>query len=114
MEIAASNIGQVSKGRRSNIIWGILVKFFDWFGQIAAFCGRLAREAIYPPYEWRELLQCDLTDARQAYRDHQDAIHRHTQAEILTKMAGGTAANAVVPIEPGERTRSSAACPSGR
>jgi phospholipid/cholesterol/gamma-HCH transport system permease protein len=61
MEIAASNIGEVSKRRRPNVIWGILVGFFDWFGQIAAFCGRLARAAIYPPYEWRELLrQCDL------------------------------------------------------
>jgi len=37
-----------------------LVAFVDWFGQIAAFCGRLARAAVLPPYEWRELLrQCD-------------------------------------------------------
>ena len=34
--------------------------FFEWFGEIAAFCGRLFRAAVLPPYEWAEFLrQCD-------------------------------------------------------
>lgn len=33
---------------------------FDWFGQMAEFCGRALRSALKPPYEWGELLrQCD-------------------------------------------------------
>jgi phospholipid/cholesterol/gamma-HCH transport system permease protein len=45
MEIAANSVGR---------------EFFEWFGQIGAFCGRLVRAAVQPPYEWRELLrQCD-------------------------------------------------------
>jgi phospholipid/cholesterol/gamma-HCH transport system permease protein len=51
MEIAASNAGTVGR---------MLAGFFDWFGQIGMFCGRLVRAAVQPPYEWRELLrQCD-------------------------------------------------------
>jgi phospholipid/cholesterol/gamma-HCH transport system permease protein len=38
----------------------MLAGFFDWCGQIGAFCGRLVRAAVQRPYEWRELLrQCD-------------------------------------------------------
>jgi phospholipid/cholesterol/gamma-HCH transport system permease protein len=38
----------------------MLAEFFEWFGQFGAFCGRLVRSAVQPPYEWRELLrQCD-------------------------------------------------------
>jgi phospholipid/cholesterol/gamma-HCH transport system permease protein len=37
---------------------------FEWFGEIGAFCGRLARAAFAPPYEWREFLhQCDAIGA---------------------------------------------------
>jgi phospholipid/cholesterol/gamma-HCH transport system permease protein len=54
MEIAASNVGADATGRP-------LAGFFDWFGEFGAFCGRLVRAAIQPPYEWREVLrQCDL------------------------------------------------------
>jgi len=38
----------------------LLVRGFEWFGELAMFCARLARSAVLPPYEWRELLrQCD-------------------------------------------------------
>lgn len=30
------------------------VKFFEWFGNVALFCGRLLRAACTPPYEFRE------------------------------------------------------------
>jgi phospholipid/cholesterol/gamma-HCH transport system permease protein len=30
------------------------VKFFEWFGNLALFCGRLLRAAFTPPYEFRE------------------------------------------------------------
>ena len=34
-----------------------LVEFFEWFGDLAIFCGRLARTAFVPPYEGRELVR---------------------------------------------------------
>ncbi len=38
----------------------LLVSFFEWFGNLANFCGRLLKSALSPPFEWRELLhQCD-------------------------------------------------------
>ena len=38
----------------------MLASLFEWFGLVGAFCARLARAAVHPPYEWRELLrQCD-------------------------------------------------------
>jgi phospholipid/cholesterol/gamma-HCH transport system permease protein len=33
-----------------------LVKFFEWFGNLALFCGRLIRSAVTPPYEVREFV----------------------------------------------------------
>jgi phospholipid/cholesterol/gamma-HCH transport system permease protein len=43
---------------------GLIVAFFEWFGEIGLFCGQLARAAITPPYEWREFLrQCDSVGA---------------------------------------------------
>jgi phospholipid/cholesterol/gamma-HCH transport system permease protein len=36
------------------------VSFFEWFGELGLFCARLARAAVTPPYEIRELIrQCD-------------------------------------------------------
>jgi phospholipid/cholesterol/gamma-HCH transport system permease protein len=32
-------------------------KFFEWFGEFGAFCGRVARVAFTPPFEWRELIR---------------------------------------------------------
>ena len=38
----------------------LAIGVFEWFGQFGTFCARLARAAVSPPYEWRELLhQCD-------------------------------------------------------
>jgi phospholipid/cholesterol/gamma-HCH transport system permease protein len=31
--------------------------FFEWFGELGLFCGRLIRAAVAPPYEGRELLR---------------------------------------------------------
>ena len=33
------------------------IKFFEWFGDLAIFCGRLARSAFVPPYEGREFIR---------------------------------------------------------
>jgi len=42
------------------IIRNVFVGFFEWFGELGLFCGRLLRAAITPPYEFGELLrQCD-------------------------------------------------------
>jgi phospholipid/cholesterol/gamma-HCH transport system permease protein len=32
----------------------LIVKFFEWFGNLTLFCGRLLRGAFTPPYEFRE------------------------------------------------------------
>jgi phospholipid/cholesterol/gamma-HCH transport system permease protein len=38
----------------------LLVRAFEWFGELGMFCARVARAAFVPPYEWRELIrQCD-------------------------------------------------------
>jgi phospholipid/cholesterol/gamma-HCH transport system permease protein len=34
-----------------------LVSFFEWFGELGLFCGRLLRSALRPPYEGRELIR---------------------------------------------------------
>ena len=37
---------------------------FEWFGELGLFCARLAKAAMTPPYEWRELIrQCDAIGA---------------------------------------------------
>jgi phospholipid/cholesterol/gamma-HCH transport system permease protein len=37
-----------------------IVKFFEWFGDLSAFCGRVLRAAIKPPYEvWEFVRQFD-------------------------------------------------------
>lgn len=36
---------------------GLLLSFFEWFGELGIFCGRLARAAVTPPFEFRELLR---------------------------------------------------------
>lgn len=38
----------------------LAVRFFEWFGELGLFCGRLMRRAVTPPYEVVELVrQCD-------------------------------------------------------
>jgi phospholipid/cholesterol/gamma-HCH transport system permease protein len=46
---------------------GLFSQFFEWFGQLALFCGRLAKAAIRRPFEFRELIrQCDAVGAKSA------------------------------------------------
>lgn len=41
--------------------------FFEWFGELGLFCGRVARSAVMPPYEVRELArQMDEVGSRSA------------------------------------------------
>ena len=35
----------------------LLVTFFEWFGDLGIFCGRLARAAFVPPHEGREVIR---------------------------------------------------------
>ena len=34
-----------------------VIKFFEWFGELGIFCGRLARSAVAPPYEGQEFVR---------------------------------------------------------
>jgi len=34
-----------------------VVSFFEWFGELGAFCWRMAGAAVTPPYEFRELIR---------------------------------------------------------
>ncbi len=34
-----------------------VVTFFEWFGELGVFCGRVARATLGPPWEWRELVR---------------------------------------------------------
>ena len=34
----------------------LVVKFFEWFGNLSIFCGRVVRAIFVPPYEVREFL----------------------------------------------------------
>lgn len=64
MEIASSNIATDATGRLRSAPGRMLAGFFEWFGEFGAFCGRLIRAAVQPPYEWREWLhQCDAIGA---------------------------------------------------
>src|SRR6185295_10314771 len=42
---------------RRHIATGLLVSFFEWFGELGIFLGRVARAAVTPPYEWREFIR---------------------------------------------------------
>jgi phospholipid/cholesterol/gamma-HCH transport system permease protein len=35
----------------------LIVSLFEWFGELSMFCGRLARAAVTPPFEGRELMR---------------------------------------------------------
>ena len=39
------------------LVKGFLGSFFEWFGELGIFCGRLVRAALTPPYEGRELIR---------------------------------------------------------
>jgi phospholipid/cholesterol/gamma-HCH transport system permease protein len=38
-------------------LWSRALSFFEWFGELGFFCGRLLRAAVVPPYEGRELVR---------------------------------------------------------
>jgi len=41
------------------------IQFFEWFGELALFCVRVARAALTPPWEFREFIrQCDAAGSR--------------------------------------------------
>ena len=46
-----------SAKRISHGIGTLVSGAFEWFGDIGAFCARLVKSAIAPPYEGRELLK---------------------------------------------------------
>lgn len=46
--------------QRFDVAKAVIVSSFEWFGELALFCKRLARAALRPPYEFEELIrQCD-------------------------------------------------------
>jgi phospholipid/cholesterol/gamma-HCH transport system permease protein len=46
----------------------LLRGFFEWFGEVGYFCGKVIRAAVTPPYEFRELIrQCDEVGSRSAF-----------------------------------------------
>ncbi len=49
--------GVAPKAPSSTRAKGLLTSFFEWFGELGLFCGRMARAALTPPYEWRELIR---------------------------------------------------------
>jgi phospholipid/cholesterol/gamma-HCH transport system permease protein len=42
---------------RRPIAMGLLVSFFEWFGELGIFFGRVVRAAVTPPFEWREFVR---------------------------------------------------------
>ena len=57
-QIAARPFEAVGSGRPlPDAIKDGLRSFFEWFGELGLFCGRLVRAALTPPYEGRELVR---------------------------------------------------------
>lgn len=61
---AVEVIGPESQGRRitpfSSIVSSLTVpvtEFFEWFGSLGIFARKVARAAVTPPFEWRELVR---------------------------------------------------------
>jgi phospholipid/cholesterol/gamma-HCH transport system permease protein len=50
------SVTQVDRTKTPSDIRNWLVQFFEWFGNLALFCGRLVRSAVTPPYEVREFV----------------------------------------------------------
>src|SRR5579864_2463513 len=48
---AAPNVARAGFISRTD---SMVIKFFEWFGNISIFCVQLARAAFTPPYEFRE------------------------------------------------------------
>ena len=54
---AASEGWSVGDRETARAIRSSFVSFFEWFGELGIFCGRLIRAAIAPPFEARELIR---------------------------------------------------------
>jgi phospholipid/cholesterol/gamma-HCH transport system permease protein len=61
--IAAAFAGSIPRGRVSKELEALKKLFiasFEWFGELALFCARVAHAMVTPPYEWQEFVrQCD-------------------------------------------------------
>src|SRR5713101_2491564 len=55
--IAATRKSQVDLSGASSAGYNLIRSFFEWFGELGIFCGRVARAALTPPYELRELIR---------------------------------------------------------
>ena len=44
-------------GSKDSQATATVATFFEWFGELSLFCGRLARAAVTPPFEFRELIR---------------------------------------------------------
>lgn len=69
-QLMSATVPGASAGAAARIgalVWATVSSFFEWFGDLAIFCWRLARAAATPPYEVRELLrQMDEIGAKSA------------------------------------------------
>lgn len=58
---SASSVGWADTSdqarRQLRAVKTLLVSFLEWFGELGLFCGRLARAAVAPPFEGRELIR---------------------------------------------------------
>ena len=53
---AAASVAAIGEGSVLRDTGDSIVKFFEWFGNLGMFCGRLVRSALTPPYEVRGLV----------------------------------------------------------
>lgn len=49
--------GEITYSSQIDVARNVLRSFFEWFGEIGFFCGRVFRAAVTPPYEFRELIR---------------------------------------------------------
>src|SRR5258708_12318470 len=53
--ISVGWLGSRQERRHPSHHW--LTPFFEWFGELGIFCGRVVRAAVTPPYELAELVR---------------------------------------------------------
>jgi len=54
---SATFLGRTRWSDLGHALKTLLVSFFEWFGELGLFCGRVARAAFTPPFEGAELLR---------------------------------------------------------
>jgi phospholipid/cholesterol/gamma-HCH transport system permease protein len=63
MSTSTISVPHATAERPGNLLAGIrhrFIQFFEWFGELLLFCGRMGRAALSPPWEFREFIrQCD-------------------------------------------------------